>query len=210
MASDSKPASGPLPPQRNPLTKLAVLLGSVFGVICLACCIGSWFFGQQSKNEVVKDPESVKAVAAAIVKIDVPDDYRPSRGQTIHTMFEDIQAAVWESEEGGVILVGKLSDPFDTMTSDLDKSLEQIPLQEMLNRHPYFSGASGTSVEVEIHGEKIAFDILDCSMWGTPGVHETSGVFPTSDGKTGVLYFRTESLAGTSQKQVETLLHSIQ
>ena len=209
MASDSKPVSSPLPPRRNPLTKLAVLLGSVFGVICLACCIGSWFFGQQSKNEVVKDPESVKAVAAAIVKIDVPVEYRPSRGQTIHTMFEDIQAAVWESEKGGVILVGKLSDPFDAMTSDFDKSLERIPLQEMLNRHPHFSGASGASVDVEIHGEKIAFDILDFSMWGTPGVHETSGVFPTSDGKTGVLYIRTEALPETSKEQVENLLHSI-
>lgn len=209
MASASKPASSPLPPRRNPLTKLAVLLGSVFGVICLACCVGSWFVGQQSKNEVVKDPESVKAVAAAIVKIDMPDGYRPVRGQTIHTMFEDLQAAVWESEKGGVILVGKLSDPFDAMTSDFDKSLERIPLQEMLNRHPYFSGASGTSVDVEIHGEKIAFDILDFTMWGVPGVHETSGVFPTSDGKTGVLYIRTDALPDASQKQIENMLHSI-
>jgi len=209
MASDSKPASSPLPPRRNPLTKLAVLLGSVFGVICLACCIGSWFVGQQSKNEVVKDPESVKAVAAAIVKIDIPDGYRPVRGLTIHTMFEDLQAAVWESEKGGVILVGKLSDPFDAMTSDFDKSLDRIPLQEMLNRHPYFSGASGASVDVEIHGEKIGVDILDFTMWGMPGVHETSGVFPTSDGKTGVLYIRTEVLPDASQKQIENVLHSI-
>lgn len=209
MASAPEPASSHLPERRNPLTRLAVLLGGVFGVICLACCIGSWFAGQRSKNEIVKDPESVNAVAAAIVKIDVPKEYRPSRGQTIHTMFEDIQVAVWQSEKGGVILVAKLSDPFDVMTSDFDTALKRIPLQEMLNRLPYSSGASGASIDVEIHGEKIAFDILDYSMWGTPGVHETSGVFPTSDGKTGVIYIRTEAMPGTSQQQVENLLYSI-
>lgn len=193
----------------NPLTKLALLLASVFGAICLACCIGSWYFARQSRNEVVKDPESVTAVAREIVNIDIPEEYKPSRAQTIHTMFEDIQASVWETENGGIILVAKLTDSFDAFTTDFEACLRRVPLSGMLKRQPHYGGASAASIDIEIHGEKMAFDIFDYSMWGMAGVHETSGVFPTADGRTGLLYIRTETAPETGLEQIENIIHSL-
>ena len=63
MASSTEPATPHLPPRRNPMSKLALMLVGVFGLICLACCGGTWFVDQSSEHEEFTDVASVTAVA---------------------------------------------------------------------------------------------------------------------------------------------------
>lgn len=208
--STPESATTHLPPRRNPLSKLAALLTGVFGLICLSCCVGSWFFARSSKNEVATEAGRITEIASEISHIDVPARFRPKRGQAIDTMFEQVSAAVWESEDGGIILLGRTSQPFDATTSDFEQALARIPIGEMLHRSPYYGGGGGgITVEVEIHGEKIEFDVSDMSVWGIPGVSETFGVFPTADGKTGVIYIRTKGQTESTDEEVKNVLHSI-
>jgi len=46
-------------------------------------------------------------------------------------------------------------------------------------------------------------------MWGMPGMRQTSGVFPTADGRTGIFYIRTEQSAATTADEIDNILHSI-
>jgi hypothetical protein len=209
MASSTEPATPHLPPRRNPMSKLALMLVGVFGLICLACCGGTWFVDQSSEHEEFTDVDSVTAVAAEIAHLDLPSHFRAKRAQSIRTMFEDVSAALWQSEKGSVIFLGQVSEPFDSVTSDVEAVLAKLPLGRNIQRPPSYSSGSGVTVDVEIHGEKIQFDIEDLAMWGMPGVRQTSGVFPTADGGTGIIYIRTELAVETTPEEIENILHSI-
>ena len=209
MASSPEPATSHLPPRRNPLSKLAILLAGVFGLICFACCGGTWFVDQSSKHEDFSDAESIAAVASKIAQVDLPPHFKAKRAQSIQTMFVDVSAAVWESEKGSIIFLGRVSEPFDSVSSNFEDVLAKLPLGASIQRPPTYGGASGATVDVEIHGEKIPFDIQDLAIWGMPGMRQTSGVFPTADGRTGIIYIRTEQSAETTPEEIENILHSI-
>lgn len=208
MSSHSEPVSQP-PLRRNPLTRLAALLLGTFGLICLTCCVGTWIVEQGSEIVTVSNPDEIQEIADEIISVDVPRDLVPTQGRAFHTMFDDSSSAIWKSKMGAVLLVGKISEPFDLLDSEFETSLEKVPLVAELDRQPYFHGSSANSIEVEINGQKIEFSIADMSMFGMPGLSEVSGVFPTRDGKTGVLYFRTDPEMGASEKLIENLIHSL-
>lgn len=208
MGSSPEPATSHLSPRRNPLSKLAVLLGSVFGLICFACCGGTWFIDQNSQNEVFTDAESVNSVAAEIAHLKLPPQFRAKRAQSIETMFENVSAAIWETEDGSTILLAEVAEQFDPVESDFEHVLARVPLGASINRPPNY-GAAGTTIDVEINGEKITFDVQDLSMFGMPGTRQTSGVFPTADGRTGLIYILSQQNAGAAPDEIENVLHSI-
>lgn len=208
MGSSPEPATSHLSPRRNPLSKLAILLGSVFGLICFACCGGTWFVEQNSKSELFTDKDRVADIGTGIAHLELPSGFKAKRAQSIKTMFEDVSAAVWETDKGSTILLARISEKFDLVESEFESALAKVPLGASINRPPNY-GSSGTTIDVEINGEKITFDIQDLAMYGMPGMRQTSGVFPTADGRTGILYILTEESAATTPGQIENILHSI-
>ena len=208
MGSSPEPATSHLSPQRNPLSKLAILLGSVFGLICFACCGGTLLVEQNSKSEVFTDNDGVAAVGSEIAHLELPPGFKAKRAQVIKTMFEDVSAAVWETDKGSTILLGRVSEKFDLVGSNFEQALARVPLGASINRPPNY-GSSGTTIDVEINGEKITFDIQELTMFGMPGMRQTSGVFPTTDGRTGIIYILSEQKAGTTSDEIENILHSI-
>lgn len=209
MGSSPEPATSHLSPRRNPLSKLAILLGSVFGLICFACCGGTWFVEQNSKSEVFTDSDTVAAVGSEIAHLELPPGFKAKRAQVIKTMFENVSAAVWETDKGSTIFLGRVAEKFDLVDSNFDQALARVPLAASINRPPNY-GSSGTTIDVEINGEKITFDIQELGVFGMPGMRQTYGVFPTADGRTGIIYILSEQNTGTTPDEIENILHSIQ
>src|SRR6516164_8170247 len=75
----------PRPQGMTSTAKVLVVLGSIFGILLLACCGGLVFVGWKfqgvarsiAKNFTTTNPQDIRARTAEIVHIDIPEEFEP-------------------------------------------------------------------------------------------------------------------------------------
>ena len=196
----------------NPLRKVALLLGGLFALACGVFCIGATILDRNFySSRHTQDRVEVNAISERVLVLKVPEVLRPSRAIENESFGAMTRAAVWRSSSGSLLVVVQLPRRFDaTTTVDVLAELTQMPYvirPEEVYEHHYYGAHTATTETVQINGVKVDFAMTNALVTpvtpvtpvavGTMGAVvapaspiTVTGVFPTKDGLTGLLFLR--------------------
>lgn len=207
-ASIEKHEPSHLPRHRNPLLRLALLIGGVLATIILGGAAIALIAGKSDEVITTKDPHTALVIANAIASIDVPSNFKPWQARTVKGMYFAADAVLWTADNDDWLALGKIAQPYDAIAFPVDEAIAQLPLKQVQNT--WFYGHSSETQDVEINGVTATFEIQDAGMYSPTSEFNriVKGVFPTNDGQTAVIIgeFSETSL---SREQITNLLDSI-
>jgi len=194
--SHSQPSTSPGPARRDPVLRLLTLLGTVFGLICLSCCIGSWLVERNTVDESFNTPDETRDLSRSIVDLAIPDELKPWKARHTENLISSEMAAVWRTENGSLLLLGTVSHRFDPLTTETSEVITQVPFGGLFDTTSFMLASPIATEDVEIQGVKVSFEIrghpasVPVIVSTVPTPHpfiQIQGSFPRRDGSTGLI-----------------------
>jgi len=198
MSNPQRPVSSG-PARRDPLLRLLTLLGGVFGLICLSCCIGSWVVERNTVNDSINTPDETREVSRSIADIAIPAELKPWKARRTENLISSEVAAVWRAEKGSLLLLGSVSHRFDPLTTETSEVIAQVPFGGLFDATSFMFAPPIATQDVEIQGVKVSFEVRGqpagipvlVSTVPTPvPLIQIQGSFPRPDGSTGLIMLR--------------------
>lgn len=95
------------------LMKIAIVIGCLFGVLCLACCGGFYFVSRNLVDSVTKDPLKVQSIADSIFKFTIPEGMKPTQGVDLTVAGKGARTAIFSAADGRGLFLMEITAPFD-------------------------------------------------------------------------------------------------
>ena len=177
------------PPPKSSNAKVVLWVFGICALCFVVCCGGAgvvaWRFGDAAKKFVTDltttDPDEIRRQTAAMVDIDIPDEYQPMQGMNMvavrMVMYQT--PATQDGSQGMLMLMEMAMQQFGANAKQQEQELRKSMKQQHANQG-YTSSKSETR-EIEIRGEKVPFEFVEGTNAGTPGqekkTHMITGVF---------------------------------
>jgi hypothetical protein len=168
-----------------------VLVGG--GVLMLLCCGGAFWFGRSMLGKMmIEDPDQVRARAAAIVDITIPEIYEPKMAMDMTAIGLPMTMCMFgrSGDDGGLMLM-EMSGPMAGSQAQMKSQFQQGAQQQGQNQE-----INITSTETRtylINGEEYEFDFLQGTRkQDNAAVRQMMGVIPGKTGTAFLMVFETE------------------
>lgn len=201
-------------PRRHPMAKVALLLLAIFvmaiGGVCLIPAMLQKYLTTQHRTRL---SDEVRQVSAKIADVKLPDTFEPVDAIEVDQFGATTRAVIWKTRTGAYLLLAELPQPFDPLAAfDVQSeaanfSVFDFPVEV---RPYYFGGVTTDTVEVEIHGEKIEFQVqtpANPTGIGIPvptgGDSELNATFPTKSRQRALLLLRVSSTELSKEQLID-------
>ncbi|MGE5195572.1 MAG: hypothetical protein ACM3U2_24025, partial [Deltaproteobacteria bacterium] len=177
--------------------KVLLILGSIAGVGLLACCGGGIFLYMKTKDAIqnfaqnftTTDPDEIRHRTAAIVHIDIPDEFPPVRAFDFFVMKQ----ILYGKESGGSMVMimemdqrmqgGQGAAGIKQQRQEMLRQMRQQQGQNAGNLNTDLNEESSETREFTITGEKVPFEFIKgTSPNGNVATRQVVGVFAGRSG----------------------------
>lgn len=201
--------------------KVLIILGSIAGVVLLACCGGvafvwiqapNWFKNLAQNVSVTQNPAEVRERTQQMLHIDIPADFMPLQAMEFFVM----KWAVYQGKSGpqSLLIIMEMNKEMVDPNGDMDAQQQREQMRQSLRQQQQF----GTMEEINeeshetrrftIDGKTVEFDFTKGkSKTSQTVIHQVVGVIPTAAGI--VLIQMTVPDADYNEEAVTAMLKSI-
>jgi|GEM_PF-3266150 len=162
------------------LMKIAIVIGCLFGVLCLACCGGFYYVGRNLANSVTKDPLKVQSIADSIFEFTIPEGMKPAQGMDLTVAGKGARTAIYSATDGRGLFLMEITAPFD-------------PSQVRSGQFDQQAGKPKVRIEkktihkVSIHQQTCDFEVGNGQDDNGREITMAGGVFPSKTGQMAFL-----------------------
>ncbi len=162
-------------------TKILIILLSVLGVSCIACC-GAFFYFAKNAFKVVQTPPEVIEMQEEIVSIEIPETYRPGQGMATKIFGMTMNMVMFQRAENpssGNLVLMEMKMPMDGSQEQLDLAFQQQMDQQGNNQNLDIEETEKRTFTID--GEEREFTFNKGTSNGK-AIRQVTGVFKSRNG----------------------------
>jgi hypothetical protein len=184
-----------------------MFLLAVFGSVLLSCCVGSIVLRRFDVTTEATDTAAIQDIAKSVPSIQLPAAFKPSKAAVKESAFGNkAQVVEWKTPGGSRFIMGTVDQDYDPQ-ADPGKMMQELPIKNPIGISYELLKEILPSTSVEINGTVIQLRVVDINPTTQAG--SVVGIFPTKEGKTGVVFIKTNAEDIENMQDVGKLLETI-
>jgi len=175
-------------------TKVLSIILIVGGVALVLCCGGAFWFGKNMFGKMmITDPAEVKARAAAIADISIPESYPPQMAMDMSAVGVPMTMAMFGNAGGdGMLMLMQMSGPQAEDAEQMKRQFQQAMQQQGQNQE--LNVTETETRTYEINGEQYDFEFIKGTRkQDNVAMRQVMGVIPGKAGSAFLMVFDTEA-----------------
>lgn len=110
--------------------KIFIALGVGFVLLCIAVCVGGYFFVQKIQDGMTTEPDKIRELTQAIVTVDVPPQVNPFMAVDLSMLGNSFSMAIYADQMGGSMWIMSVPAPYDPNVANVDDVLREMQEQQ--------------------------------------------------------------------------------
>lgn len=191
-------------------TKVVLIVLAGGGLLMLLCCGGAfWFAKDRFGKMVITDPVAVKARAAAISDIAIPDAYPPAGAMDMSAIGLPMTICMFGQPDGDAgLMLMEMSGAMAGNQQQMRQQFKQGMQQQGQNQNQQINITETETRTYLIDGEEYEFEFVKGTRpQDNTAVRQVMGVIPGKAGNAFLMVFDTE--ANWDEAAITAMLDSI-
>lgn len=185
--------------------KVVIVIACLFGVLCMACCGGMYYFGRQMANSVTNKPEDVQRIASEISDLKIPDGLKPMMGMDATILGKGMRYAVFSEDQSRSLMLMEFTTPFDpNVAASPQFNMQQQPGAPRVTMQMERQAAR----KVKIKGQVCQFMVGVGKDEQGKQIHSAVGSFPSKTGNLATLLYAAPA-ERMSEEQMRAFVDSL-
>lgn len=155
--------------------KVLLIVGSLAGLLLLACCGGGVYFGYKAKdaiqelakNAISSDPAVIRQRTQEIVHIDIPEGFEPSHSLQFSMLNVTMKQVVYQRKgsDGSMLMIMETNQPMHGANTKQQReqmlqAMRQQQGQQQGHLNDELNEEKSETREFTINGEKVPFEFI--------------------------------------------------